>query len=139
MNKPLALKLAPTSLKEVIGQTHLVGENKIITNLVKNKHLCSMILYGRPGIGKTSIANAIVHDLKMPYRFLNATMNNKSDFDIAIEEAKMHGNLILIAPPKERILLFFLAVGLFGLIICEPHFFCIILNCSFSDSSVLKS
>ena len=71
----LANQMRPTTLKEVIGQTHLVGENKIITNLVKNKHLCSMILYGRPGIGKTSIANAIVHDLKMPYRFLNATMN----------------------------------------------------------------
>ena len=84
----LANQMRPTTLKEVIGQTHLVGENKIITNLVKNKHLCSMILYGRPGIGKTSIANAIVHDLKMPYKFLNATMNNKSDFDIAIEEAK---------------------------------------------------
>ena len=98
----LANQMRPTTLKEVIGQTHLVGENKIITNLVKNKHLCSMILYGRPGIGKTSIANAIVHDLKMPYRFLNATMNNKSDFDIAIEEAKMHGNLILIVDEIHR-------------------------------------
>ena len=98
----LANQMRPTTLKEVIGQTHLVGENKIITNLVKNKHLCSMILYGRPGIGKTSIANAIVHDLKMPYKFLNATMNNKSDFDIAIEEAKMHGNLILIVDEIHR-------------------------------------
>lgn len=94
--------MRPTTLSEVIGQTHLVGENKIITNLVKNKHLCSMILYGRPGIGKTSIANAIVHDLKMPYKFLNATMNNKSDFDIAIEEAKMYGNLILIVDEIHR-------------------------------------
>lgn len=98
----LANQMRPTTLSEVIGQTHLVGENKIITNLVKNKHLCSMILYGRPGIGKTSIANAIVHDLKMPYKFLNATMNNKSDFDIAIEEAKMYGNLILIVDEIHR-------------------------------------
>lgn len=98
----LANQMRPTTLSEVIGQTHLVGENKIITNLVKNKHLCSMILYGRPGIGKTSIANAIVHDLKMPYKFLNATMNNKSDFDMAIEEAKMYGNLILIVDEIHR-------------------------------------
>lgn len=98
----LANQMRTTTLSEVIGQTHLVGENKIITNLVKNKHLCSMILYGRPGIGKTSIANAIVHDLKMPYKFLNATMNNKSDFDIAIEEAKMYGNLILIVDEIHR-------------------------------------
>ena len=62
MNKPLALKLAPTTLSEVIGQSHLVGEGKILTNLVKNKKLFSMILYRKPGIGKTSIANAIVND-----------------------------------------------------------------------------
>ena len=59
MNKPLALQLAPNSLKEVIGQTHLIGKDKILTNLVKNKKVFSMILYGPPGIGKTSIANAI--------------------------------------------------------------------------------
>ena len=58
MEKPLALKLAPTSLKEVIGQDHLIGKGKILTNLVKNKKIFSMILYGKPGIGKTSIANA---------------------------------------------------------------------------------
>ena len=98
----LANIMRPTTLSEVIGQTHLIGENKIITNLVKQNHLCSMILYGRPGTGKTSIANAIVHDLKKPYKFLNATMNNKSDFDIAIEEAKMYGDLILIIDEIHR-------------------------------------
>ena len=64
MNKPLALKLAPKSIKDVIGQTHLIGKDKILTNLVKNKKVFSMILYGKPGIGKTSIANAIVNDLR---------------------------------------------------------------------------
>lgn len=98
----LANIMRPTTLSEVIGQTHLIGENKIITNLVKQNHLCSMILYGRPGTGKTSIANAIVHDLKKPYKFLNATMNNKSDFDIAIEESKMYGDLILIIDEIHR-------------------------------------
>ena len=55
----LANKMRPNSLKEIIGQEHLVGEGKILTNLVKQKHLCSMILYGHPGTGKTSLANAI--------------------------------------------------------------------------------
>lgn len=103
MNKPLALKLAPTTLSEVIGQKHLLGEGKILTNLVKNKKLFSMILYGKPGIGKTSIANAIVHDLGERYRFLNATINTKKDLDVVIEEAKMYDGMILIMDEIHRL------------------------------------
>ena len=98
----LANKMRPVKLDDVIGQQHLIGENKIISNLVKNKHLCSMILYGKPGIGKTSIANAIVLELNLPHKFLNATINNKQDFDIAIAEAKMHGSMILIIDEIHR-------------------------------------
>ena len=103
MNKPLSLKLAPKSIKDVIGQTHLIGKDKILTNLVKNKKVFSMILYGKPGIGKTSIANAIVNDLGVKYRFLNATINNKKDFDIVIEEAKMYDGLVLIMDEIHRL------------------------------------
>ena len=102
INKPLALKLAPTSIKNIIGQSHLIGKDKIITNLVKNKKVFSMILYGPPGVGKTSIANAIVNDLGVKYRFLNATINNKKDFDIVIEEAKMYDGLVLIMDEIHR-------------------------------------
>ena len=98
----LANKMRPVKLDDVIGQQHLIGENKIISNLVKNKHLCSMILYGKPGIGKTSIANAIVMELNLPHKFLNATINNKQDFDISIAEAKMHGSMILIIDEIHR-------------------------------------
>ena len=103
MNKPLALKLAPKSLKDVVGQSHLIGKGKVLSNLVKNKKLFSMILYGKPGIGKTSIANAIVNDLGFKYRFLNATINNKKDFDIVIEEAKMYDGLVLIMDEIHRL------------------------------------
>ena len=92
----LADKLRPKTLDDIIGQEHLVGENKVLRNLVKNKHMFSIILYGKPGIGKTSIANAIASSLDLDYRFLNATINNKQDFDIVIEEAKMYGGMLLI-------------------------------------------
>lgn len=103
MQKPLALKMAPSSLKEVLGQKHLIGKDKILSNLVKNKKVFSMILYGKPGIGKTSIANAITNDLKVRFRFLNATINNKKDFDIVIEEAKMYDGLVLIMDEIHRL------------------------------------
>ena len=62
MNEPLANKLKPTKISEIIGQSHLVGENKVIYNLVKNKKLFSMILHGKPGTGKTSLATTIVNE-----------------------------------------------------------------------------
>lgn len=77
MNELLAMKLRPKSLDEIVGQRHLIGENKVITNLVNNKKIFSMILYGPPGIGKTSIAISIVNELDVKYRMLNAVINNK--------------------------------------------------------------
>lgn len=123
MDKPLAIKLAPNSLSEVIGQKHLIGEGKILTNLVKNKKLFSMILYGKPGIGKTSIANALVKDLNVRYRFLNATINTKKDLDVVIEEARLYDGIVLIMDEihrlnkdKQDILLLQLESGLITLI-----------------------
>ncbi len=103
MNKPLALKLAPKSLSEVIGQKHLIGEGKILSNLCKNKKIFSMILYGKPGIGKTSIANALLNDLGVRHRFLNATTNSKKDLDAVIEEAKMYGEIVLVMDEIHRL------------------------------------
>ena len=103
MSKPLALKLAPKSISEVIGQKHLVGDGKILSNLLKNKKLFSMILYGKPGIGKTSIANALISDLGVRHRFLNATTNSKKDLDVVIEEAKMYGEMVLVMDEIHRL------------------------------------
>jgi len=102
MNDLLSIKLRPTKIADIIGQQHLVGENKILSNLVKNQHLFSMILYGKPGIGKTSIALAIVNELSIKYKLLNAVINNKQDFITAIEEAKMYHGLVLVVDEIHR-------------------------------------
>ena len=84
----LADSLRPTKLEDVIGQQHLVGENKVLYNLVKNKKLFSMILFGNPGIGKTSIANAIVSELGIKYRMLNAVINKKTDLILLLKKLR---------------------------------------------------
>lgn len=103
MNEPLAVKLRPLCIKDIIGQQHLIGKDKIIYNMVKNKKIFSMILYGKPGIGKTTIALSIINQLKLKYRLLNAVINNKKDFDTVIEEAKMYGNLVVIMDEIHRL------------------------------------
>lgn len=123
MNELLAIKLRPQKLNDVIGQKHLIGENKILTNLIQNKKLFSMILYGNPGIGKTTIALAIVTELNLRYRTLNAVINNKKDFDTVVEEAKLYQGIILIMDEihrlnkdKQDLLLPYLESGLITLI-----------------------
>ncbi len=123
MNEPLAVKLRPTKLEEIIGQQHLVGENKVLYNMVKHKKLFSMILYGKPGIGKTTIACAIVEELGLKYRMLNAVIHNKKDFDVVVEEAKLFGGLVVIMDEihrlnkdKQDLLLPYLENGLITLI-----------------------
>ena len=103
MNEPLAIKLRPKSIDEIIGQKHLVGENGPIRNFVKNKKIFSMILFGNPGIGKTSIATAISNEIDMKYRFFNAVTNDKKDLTVIIEEAKLYGGLILILDEIHRL------------------------------------
>ena len=123
MEELLAIKLRPNKISDIVGQQHLVGENKIIYNLVKNKKLFSMILYGNPGIGKTSIALAIVNELGLKHRVLNAVINNKKDFDVVIEEAKMYNGIVLVLDEihrmnkdKQDLLLPYLESGLITLI-----------------------
>ena len=121
--QPLAIILRPKSLSEVIGQTHLIGEGKILSNFVQSKILFSMILYGKPGIGKTTIALALVEELGLRYRLLNAVVHSKKDFDIVVEEAKMYHGLVVIMDEihrfnkdKQDLLLPYLESGIITLI-----------------------
>lgn len=90
--QPLAYRMRPKALDEIVGQTHLVGKDKIIYRMVKAKQLSSMILYGPPGIGKTSIASAIAGSTKYAFRTLNAVTNNKKDMEVvAMRQNERHG------------------------------------------------
>ncbi|GLI82821.1 putative AAA domain-containing protein YrvN [Rossellomorea marisflavi] len=101
--KPLAFKMRPRTIDEILGQQHLVGEGKIIDRMVKAKQLSSMILYGPPGIGKTSIASAIAGSTQYRFKTLNAVTNNKKDIQIVVEEAKMSGKVILLLDEVHRL------------------------------------
>ena len=116
-------KLRPDKLDKVLGQDHLIGKNKVLSNLVKEKRLFNIILYGKSGIGKTTIALALVNELSMRYRMLNATINSKKDFEVVIEEAKLYNGIILIVDEihrmnkdKQDILLSYIESGLITLI-----------------------
>lgn len=123
MEELLAIKMRPKKIDDIIGQRHLIGPGKVISNLVKNKRLFSMILYGKPGIGKTSIAMALVNEMGVKYRMLNAAVNNKKELDTVINEAKMYNGMVLIMDEihrmnkdKQDILLPVLESGLITLI-----------------------
>ncbi|MCC4311830.1 replication-associated recombination protein A [Carnobacterium maltaromaticum] len=103
MNQPLAFRMRPTNIDQIVGQTHLVGEGKIIRRMVESKMLSSMILYGPPGIGKTSIASAIAGSTKYAFRMLNAATDTKKDLQIVVEEAKMSGTVILLLDEVHRL------------------------------------
>ena len=123
MKEPLAIKMRPKTIENVIGQKHLLEKDKPLYNLIKSKYLFSMILYGPPGVGKTTIASAIAESLNLRYRVLNAVINSKKDFDIVIEEAKLYSGMILIIDEihrmnkdKQDLLLPYLESGIITLI-----------------------
>ncbi|MGM7635722.1 replication-associated recombination protein A [Bacillus sp. Hm123] len=101
--KPLAFRMRPRTIEEIVGQNHLVDEGKIIHRMVAAKQLSSMILYGPPGIGKTSIASAIAGSTKYAFRALNAVTSNKKDMEIIAAEAKMSGKVILLLDEVHRL------------------------------------
>ena len=101
--KPLAYRMRPKNLDEVVGQQHLIGPGKIIRRMVEAKLLSSMILYGPPGIGKTSIASAIAGSTKYAFRKLNAATDSKKDLQQVAEEGKMSGTVILLLDEIHRL------------------------------------
>lgn len=103
MSQPLAFRMRPRKIEEVIGQQHLVGPGKIIDRMVRAQRLTSMILYGPPGTGKTSIASAIAGSTQHAFRVLNAATDSKKDIEVVVEEAKMSGTVILLLDEIHRL------------------------------------
>lgn len=101
--EPLAYRMRPQTIDDILGQQHLVGQNGIIRRMVEANRLSSMILYGPPGVGKTSIARAIAGSTNVKFRQLNAVTNTKKDMQIVAEEAKMSGQVILLLDEIHRL------------------------------------
>lgn len=85
---PLASRMRPTTLEEVVGQEHILGANKLLSRAIKADKLNSVIFYGPPGTGKTTLAKVIANTTKANFKQLNATVAGKKDMEAVTEEAK---------------------------------------------------
>lgn len=92
---PLAERMRPTTLDQVIGQTHLLGDGEILRQIVKNKEPVSLILWGPPGSGKTTLARIIANEVKAEFIEISAVTSGKKDVMTIIEHARQNWNLNL--------------------------------------------
>ncbi len=99
---PLAERIRPASLDDLIGQEHLTGKGSILRTAIENGRIPSMILWGPPGVGKTTIANIIAHSLQQPYFQLSAISSGVKDVREIIETAKEQQGAILFIDENHR-------------------------------------
>jgi putative ATPase len=92
---PLAERLRPNTLDELIGQQHLTGKGSILRTAIENGKVPSMILWGPPGVGKTTIANIIANTLQQPFYTLSAISAGVKDIRDVIDNAKKQQGAIL--------------------------------------------
>src|SRR6187549_629106 len=99
---PLAERLRPSSLNELVGQQHLTGKGSILRTAIDQGRVPSMILWGPPGVGKTTIANIIAHTLQSPFYTMSAISSGVKEVREVIEEAKTKQNVILFIDEIHR-------------------------------------
>ena len=85
---PLAARLRPTTLEEVVGQQHIIGKDKLLYRAIKADKISSLIFYGPPGTGKTTLAKVIANATKSRFRQINATTAGKKDMEQVVKEAQ---------------------------------------------------
>ena len=102
MNKPLAERVRPKTLSEYIGQEHLTGEGNVLYEAIKNKNIPSMILWGPPGVGKTTLAKIIGNELGLQFYQLSAISAGVAEVRKIIEDAKMFGKVLLFLDEIHR-------------------------------------
>lgn len=96
-DRPLATKMRPTRISEIVGQQHILGTGKILNRMVLAKQISSIILYGPPGTGKTSIAHALSNELNTKFKYHNASVDSKKDLqDIMIGISPMNKTIALV-------------------------------------------
>ena len=88
MSEPLAERMRPRTLDEYIGQKHLVGEGAVLRRMIDSGHISSFILWGPPGVGKTTLAQIIANKLDTPFYTLSAVTSGVKDVRDVIEKAK---------------------------------------------------
>ncbi|MHB0754263.1 replication-associated recombination protein A [Polaribacter sp. M15] len=99
MNEPLAERIRPKTLEDYISQQHLVGKNGVLTKLIKQGIIPSLILWGPPGIGKTTLANIIANESNRPFYTLSAISSGVKDVREVIDKAKKSGGLFTAKNP----------------------------------------
>ncbi|MFD1207014.1 replication-associated recombination protein A [Sporosarcina contaminans] len=101
-NEPLAFRMRPKTIDEIAGQQHIIGKETALYQMIKNGHVPSMLLYGDPGIGKTSLAYAIAGTSRLPFIALNATVSGKKDVEQVVSEARISGKVLLFLDEIHR-------------------------------------
>jgi putative ATPase len=101
-NTPLAERMRPVTLDDLVGQEHLTGKGSILRTSIEQGRIPSMILWGPPGVGKTTIANIIAHSLQVPYFQLSAISSGVKEVREVIEEAKQQPGTILFIDEIHR-------------------------------------
>ncbi|VDH01601.1 Replication-associated recombination protein A [Lysinibacillus sphaericus] len=101
-NEPLAFRMRPRTIDEIAGQQHVIGHDTALYRMIKNGHVPSMLLYGEPGIGKTSLAYAIAGSTDLTFIPLNATTSGKKDIERVVDEARITGKVILFLDEIHR-------------------------------------
>lgn len=102
-NKPLADLIRPKSIHDIAGQKHLLSNNSLITKMIENKKIYSLIFYGPPGIGKTTMVLAMCNDLQIPHTIFECGIDSKQKLLELIHLAKQSDNYVIVCEEIHRL------------------------------------